>query len=87
MAFFNAESLLVDGLENFLDVLAVVLIGLGIKYDKERIANVIIAGLMSFTAITLLYDSLLLLSNPEPISNSIIVIIISIISIFLNTYL
>ncbi|MFX1507367.1 MAG: cation transporter [Promethearchaeota archaeon] len=85
--FFNAESLLADGLENFLDVIAVVLIGLGIKYDKEKIANIIIAGLMSFTALTLLYDSLLLLSNPEPISNSIIIIIISIISIFLNTYL
>jgi len=85
--FFNAESLLADGLENFLDVLAVVLIGLGIKYDKEKIANIIIAGLMSFTAITLLYDSLLLLSSPEPISNSIIIIVISIISIFLNTYL
>ncbi|MFW9904119.1 MAG: cation transporter [Candidatus Thorarchaeota archaeon] len=85
--FFNAASLLADGLENFLDVLAVVLIGLGIKYDKEKIANVIIAGLMSFTAITLLFDSLVLLSNPEPISNSIIIIVISIISIFLNTYL
>jgi len=85
--FFNAESLLADGLENFLDVFAVVLIGLGIKYDKEKIANILIAGLMSFTAITILYDSLLLLSNPEPISNSIIIIVISIISIFLNTYL
>jgi Co/Zn/Cd efflux system component len=85
--FFNAESLLADGLENFLDVIAVVLIGLGIKYNKEKIANIIIAGLMSFTAFTLLFDSLLLLSNPEPISNSIIIIVISIISIFLNTYL
>jgi len=84
---FNSESLLVDGFENFLDVLAVVLIGLGIKYDKERIANIIIVGLMSFTAITLFIDSLSLLFHPEPISNSIIVIYISLFSIFLNTYL
>ncbi|MFX1534189.1 MAG: cation diffusion facilitator family transporter [Promethearchaeota archaeon] len=87
IGFFNSESLLADGFENFLDVLAVVLIGLGIKYDKEKIANIIIAGLMSFTAITLFYDSFLLLFHPEPISNSIIIISISIISIFLNTYL
>ncbi len=85
--FFNSESLLIDGFENFLDVLAVVLIGLGIKYEKEKVANIIIAGLMSFTAITLFCDSFLLLFNPEPISNSIIIIGISIISIFLNTYL
>ncbi len=87
VGFFNSKSLLADGFENFLDVLAVVLIGLGIKYDKEKITNIIIAGLMSFTAITLFYDSFLLLFHPEPISNSIIIISISIISIFLNTYL
>ncbi len=87
IGFFNSESLLADGCENFLDVLAVVLIALGIKYEKEKIANIIIAGLMSFTAITLFYDSFLLLFHPEPISNSIIIISISIISIFLNTYL
>ncbi len=87
IGFFNSESLLADGFENFLDVLAIVLIGLGIKYEKERSANIIIVGLMSFTAITLFYDSFLLLFHPEPISNSIIIISISIISIFLNTYL
>ncbi len=87
IGFFNSESLLADGFENFLDVIAVVLIGLGIKYDKEKMVNIIIAGLMSVTAITLFYDSFLLLFHPEPISNSIIIISISIISIFLNTYL
>ncbi|MFX1284669.1 MAG: cation transporter [Promethearchaeota archaeon] len=87
IGFFNSESLFVDGFENFLDVIAVVLISLGIKYDKEKMVNIIIAGLMSFTAITLFYDSFLLLFQPEPISNSIIIISISIISIFLNTYL
>jgi hypothetical protein len=42
---------------------------------------------MSFTAITLFFDSFLLFFHPKPISNSIIIIIISIISILLNTYL
>ncbi len=84
---FNSESLLADGFENFLDVLAVVLIAFGIKYNKERVVNIIIAGLMFFTAITLFFDSFLLLFHPEPISNSFIIICISILSLFLNTYL
>jgi hypothetical protein len=87
IGFFNSESLLVDGFENFLDVLAIALISLGIKYDKERIANIIIVGLMSFTAVTLFYDSFLLLFHPQPISNSLIIISISIVSIFFNVYL
>jgi len=85
--FFNSDSLFAEGFENFLDCVAVILIGIGIKFKKEKFVNIILVSLMTFTGISILISSIGSLFNPEPISASIIIIIISIISIFFNTYL
>jgi hypothetical protein len=42
---------------------------------------------MSFAGITILYDSILTLLSPHPVSNSFIIIAICIVSILMNTYL
>ncbi len=87
VGLFNSESLMAEGFENFLDVLAIVLIGIGIKYVKEKLVNIVLVGLMIFAGITILYDSILVLFEPHPVSNSVIIIGICIVSILMNTYL
>jgi len=88
IGWFNSESLMAEGFENFLDCIAVILIGLGIKYKKEKFVNVILVILMTFTAGTILYGSIeSLILGPKAISNIIIIVIIALISIFLNTYM
>ena len=85
---FSSESLRAAGIENFLDCLAIVLIGLGIKFNKEKSVNVILILLMTVAGITIVYDSIIsLIVGPEPIEFSEIIIVISIVSISLNTYL
>ncbi len=83
----SSDSLMAEGFENFLDCVAVALIAIGIKFNKEKLINVILICLMGFTSISILIGSIQLLFNPEPILNSIILIIISLTSIFLNVYL
>ena len=39
IGIFNSESLLAEGFENFLDCIAVILIGIGIRFKKERSKN------------------------------------------------
>ncbi|MFX1309070.1 MAG: cation transporter [Promethearchaeota archaeon] len=88
IGLFNSESLMAEGLENLLDCVAVILIGIGIKYSKEKLANVLLISLMTFAGISLLYSSIeSLILGPQPISNSLIIIIIAITSVFLNTYM
>ncbi len=88
IGLFNSESLLAEGFENFLDCVAVVLIGIGIRFKKEKLINIILICLMGFTAISILINSIQsLIIGPEPESNIIFIITIAIISIFLNTYL
>ncbi|MFW9990290.1 MAG: cation transporter [Candidatus Odinarchaeota archaeon] len=88
IGFFNSESLLAEGFENFLDCLAVILIGIGIRFKKEKLINIVLICLMGFTATSILINSIQsLIIGPEPVSNIIFIISIAIISIFLNTYL
>ena len=88
IGFFNSESLFAEGLENLLDCTAVILIAIGIKLKKEKIVNIIIISLMAFTGGSILVNSIqTLIFGPKPISNVIYIVIIAIISIFLNTYL
>ncbi|MFX0007500.1 MAG: cation diffusion facilitator family transporter [Candidatus Hermodarchaeota archaeon] len=88
IGFFNSEAVLAEGFENFLDCTAVILIAIGIKIHKERIANLIIIGLMTFTGISIVINSIQnLIFGPHPIYNAIYIVIIAIISVFLNTYL
>ncbi len=85
---YNSESLLAEGFENFLDCVAVILIGIGIKYKKEKLINVVIISLMGFTGGSILINSIhSFFIGPEPVSNVVVIIIIAVISIFLNTYL
>lgn len=85
---FSSESLRADGIENFLDCLAVVLIGLGIRFKKERLVNIILILLMTFAGLSIIYESIIsLVTGPEPIEVPYIAIIISIVSIILNIYL
>jgi Co/Zn/Cd efflux system component len=88
IGFFNSESLFAEGFENLLDCTAVILIAIGIKIQKEKIANIIIISLMTFTGGSILINSIQsLIFGPEPISNVVYIVIIAIISVFLNTYL
>lgn len=85
---FSSDSLRAEGIENFLDCLAVILIGLGIRFKKERLVNIILILLMTFAGLSIIYDSIIsLITGAEPIEVPYIAIIISITSIFLNTYL
>ena len=85
---FSSESLRAEGIENFLDCVAVLLIGIGIRFKKEKLVNICLIILMSFAGITILYESIIsLIIGPEPIQVPQIVIMIAVISIFLNTYL
>ncbi|MFX1349180.1 MAG: cation transporter [Promethearchaeota archaeon] len=88
IGLFNSESLTAEGFENFLDCIAVILIGIGIKYKKEKLVNIILISLMAFAGGSVLYSSIeSLILGPTQISNSLIIIIIAMISIFLNTYM
>ncbi len=88
IGLFNSESLTAEGFENFLDCIAVVLIAIGIKYRKEKLVNIILISLMAFAGGSLLYSSIeSLILGPKQISNTLIIIIIALISIFLNTYM
>ncbi|MFX0033996.1 MAG: cation transporter, partial [Candidatus Hermodarchaeota archaeon] len=84
----SSESLRADGIENLLDCIAVLLIGLGIKYKKEKVVNITLVILMVFGFGTILYESILsLIIGPKSIEIPQIIVIIAILSIFLNTYL
>ncbi|MFX1438439.1 MAG: cation transporter [Promethearchaeota archaeon] len=88
IGFFNSQSLFAEGFENLLDCTAVILIAIGIKFKKEKIVNIIIISLMSFTGGSILVNAIQsLYLGPEPVSNVIYIVIIAIISVFLNTYL
>ena len=88
LGFFNSESLFAEGFENLLDCIAVILIAIGIKFNKEKIVNIIIISLMALTGVSILLNSIQsLFYGPEPITNVIYIVIIAILSIFLNVYL
>ncbi len=88
IGFFNSESLFAEGFENLLDCIAVILIAIGIKFNKEKLVNIIIISLMALTGGSILLNSVQsLFYGPEPISNVIYIVIIAILSIFLNVYL
>ncbi|MFX0068820.1 MAG: cation diffusion facilitator family transporter [Candidatus Hodarchaeota archaeon] len=88
IGLFSSDSLLADGFENFLDVLAIVLIGVGIRYNREKPVNIALISLMSFAGGSILFYSVQsFLAGPEPISNSFIIIIVAMVSVLLNIYL
>ena len=85
---FSSESLRAEGIENFLDCLAVILIAIGIKFKKEKLVNIVLIIFMCFAGLSIILDSISsLIIGPQPIEVPQIAIIISIASIFLNTYL
>ena len=85
---FSSDSLHAEGIENFLDCIAVLLIGIGIRYNKEKLVNIILIILMAIAGGTILFESIVsLMIGPESINMPHIIIIIAVISIFLNTYL
>ncbi|MFX1390024.1 MAG: cation transporter [Promethearchaeota archaeon] len=88
IGYFNSESLFAEGFENLLDCTAVILIVIGIKIKKEKFVNLIIISLMLFTGGSILINSIQsLIVGPEPISSVVYIVIIAIVSVFLNSYL
>jgi len=88
IGIFNSESLLAEGFENLLDCVAVVLIVIGIRYKKEKLVNIVIISLMLFTGSSIMASAIQsLFIGPEPITNVLYIVIIALLSIFLNTYL
>jgi len=85
---FSSESLRAEGIENFLDCIAVLLIGIGIRYRKEKLVNITLVILMTFAGVSIIFESIIsLIVGPVSIKMPQIVILIALISIFLNTYL
>ncbi|MFW9936979.1 MAG: cation diffusion facilitator family transporter [Candidatus Thorarchaeota archaeon] len=85
---FSSESLRAEGIENFLDCIAVLLIGIGIRYRKEKLVNIILVILMAFAGASIIFESIIsLIVGPMPIKMPQFIILIALISIFLNTYL
>ncbi|MFW9819948.1 MAG: cation transporter [Candidatus Thorarchaeota archaeon] len=88
IGIFSSDSLRAEGIENLLDCLAIFLIGLGIRFNKEKVVNIILITLMTFAGVTILYEAIIsLIVGPEYIELPQIIIFIAIVSIFLNTYL
>jgi Co/Zn/Cd efflux system component len=85
--FFLSQSLFAEGFENLLDCIAIVLIGIGIKYNREKLINIVLVCLMVFAGISILIGAVEAFMYPKPIPNVYIIIVIALISIFLNTYL
>ncbi|MFX1494323.1 MAG: cation transporter [Promethearchaeota archaeon] len=85
---FSSDSLRAEGIENFLDCIAILLIGIGIRYKKEKLVNIVLVILMAFAGGTIVFESIIsLITGPESIKMPQFVILIAVISIFLNTYL
>ncbi len=81
---FNSQGLVSEGFENLSDLFKIGIIALGVKFRKDRLASLIIIGMMIFTGIALLYTGITSLFHIEPVEVNKYTIVIVIISMFMN---
>ncbi len=84
---YGSNGLLSEGLENLTDLIKIFIIYLGMKYNKDRMASLVIIAMMIFTGLGLLWNGISSLIIVVPIESSGHMIIIAIISIILNSIL
>ncbi|MFX1364464.1 MAG: cation diffusion facilitator family transporter [Promethearchaeota archaeon] len=81
----GSQGMITDGFENLTDLAKIVIIVIiGMKLKKDKIASIIIILLMLFTGGTLAWSSVIALINPVEIIPTVQAYIISIISMVIN---
>jgi len=81
----GSQAMLTEGFENFTDLFKIGIVGLiGLKLKKDKLASVIIIGLMMFTGVTLVWSGIEALLNLSPIVPTVEAYIIGFVSVALN---
>ena len=81
----GSHAMLTEGFENLTDLFKIIIIVvLSFNLKKDKIASIIIIGMMLFTGFSLAWSGIEALLNPTPIIPTIQAYIISIVSIILN---
>ncbi len=81
----SSEGMFIEGLENLTDLIKIGIISiLSLKLKRDRLASLIIIGMMMFTGGTMIWSSIEALLNPAPIIPTIQAYFIGFISIALN---
>ncbi|MEJ2294689.1 MAG: cation transporter, partial [Candidatus Lokiarchaeota archaeon] len=82
----GSDAMLSSGFENLTDLIKIgIIVILSFKLKKDKLASIIIIGMMLFTGLTLIWSGIESLLNPTPILPTIQAYIIGIVSIVLNT--
>ncbi len=80
----GSDALFNEGIENFTDIIKVIIISLSIKFAKDKIGSIVIIILMLFTGISLAISSIFSLIMNETIKLDFYAFILMLISIILN---
>ncbi len=86
-ALVGSSAMYFEGIENLTDLVKVVIVGLSVRYQRDRFGAIIIVGLMLFTGVTLAFDGALGLLANEPITINFYAFLISFLSIGMNFWL
>ncbi len=82
----GSQGMITDGFENLTDLIKIgIIVILGLKLNKDKLASVIITLMMIFTGIILIWSSIEALLNPSPIIPTAQAYVICFLSIALNT--
>ena len=81
----GSQAMLTEGFENFTDLFKIGIVGLiGLKLKKDKLAIIIIIGLMIFTGVNIVWSGIEALLNLSPIVPTVESYIIGFVSIALN---
>ncbi|TFG00398.1 MAG: hypothetical protein EU541_02405 [Promethearchaeota archaeon] len=80
----NSQGMVSEGLENFTDLIKIAIIYAGLRFNKDRIASILIILLMMLTGIIMIFSNLSALFRPEAFRPNIESYIIIGISILIN---
>lgn len=80
----DSQAMFTEGMENLTDLVKIAIIFIGIKFGKDRIASIVIIGMMIITGFSLLTSGIFSLIDPQPINPTIQAFIISVISMAIN---
>ncbi|MFW9934559.1 MAG: cation transporter [Candidatus Thorarchaeota archaeon] len=86
-ALVGSSAMSFEGIENLTDLVKVVIVGLSVRYQRDRFGAIIIVGLMLFTGATLAFDGALGLFANEPLTVNFYAFLISFLSIGMNFWL
>ena len=86
-AMVGSSAMSFEGIENLTDLIKVGIVGLSVRYQRDRLGAIVIVGLMLFTGVTLAIDGALGLFANEPINVNFYAFLISFLSIGMNVWL